>query len=168
MDKPNKELTYREFVPGDEFLLAALIKEVFSQFLEPDFCPDDSAVFLKSQEPKLIYFRFLFGNIFTIIAQDQNLEESLLEQSVAGFIEVKDYRHISFLFVRKESQKRGIGKQLLARAIKKCREVNPDLTDITLNSSNYARPIYEKLGFKRTTQPLRGLTKNSTPMILKL
>lgn len=161
-------LLYRGFVPGDEFLLAALIKEVFGQFVAPDLCPGDAAVFLESQAPRFIYFRFLFGNTFIIVAQDKKTANFLSTPGVAGFIEVEKHSHISLLFVKKERQRQGIAKQLIAEAVKKCLAFNPSLANITLNSTPSAWPIYERLGFKKTDRTFGRPAKNSIPMVLQL
>lgn len=168
MNGADGEILYREFVPGDEFLLAALIEEVFGQFVAAEFCPDEAAAFLQSQEPKFIYLRFLYGKIFIIVAQEKEPAKYLPNHGVAGFIEVQNHGHISFLFVRKERQGQGVAKRLLAEAVKKCRAANPSLTGITLNSTLYARPIYEKLGFKKADRPFGCPPKNSIPMVLQL
>ena len=51
-------------------------------------------------------------------------------------------RHISLFFVDKSSQGKGIGKELINIVVN-----NNENSYITVNSSRYAVPIYEKVGF---------------------
>lgn len=71
----------------------------------------------------------------------------------------KRKRHINFFFVDKLSQGKGIGKELMNYAFLVAKE-----NFLTVNSSRYAVPIYEKFGFVKidTEQTKDGLV--FTPM----
>lgn len=68
---------------------------------------------------------------------------------ILGVIATRDISHISLMFVDKNHHKKGIAKQMfhvVLEALKK----HPGITEITVNSSPYAVPVYEHLGFTKT------------------
>lgn len=72
-------------------------------------------------------------------------------------------RHICLFFVDKTSQGKGIGKKLMAIVIE-----NNENSFITVNSSRYAVPIYEKLGFVKMEEEKEQDGLKFTPMKLIL
>lgn len=72
-------------------------------------------------------------------------------------------RHINLFFVDKSSQAKGIGKKLMAIGIE-----NNENSFITVNSSRYAVPIYEKLGFVKMKEEKEQDGLKFTPMKLIL
>ncbi|WP_298972312.1 GNAT family N-acetyltransferase [uncultured Fusobacterium sp.] len=72
-------------------------------------------------------------------------------------------RHINLFFVDKSSQAKGIGKKLMAIGIE-----NNENSFITVNSSRYAVPIYEKLGFVKMEEEKEQDGLKFTPMKLLL
>lgn len=76
----------------------------------------------------------------------------------------KRKRHINLFFVDKSSQAKGIGKKLMAIGIE-----NNENSFITVNSSRYAVPIYEKLGFVKMEEEKEqdGLIFTPMKLILK-
>lgn len=75
----------------------------------------------------------------------------------------KRKRHINLFFVDKSSQAKGIGKKLMAIVIE-----NNENSFITVNSSRYAVPIYEKLGFVKMEEEKEQDGLKFTPMKLIL
>ena len=71
--------------------------------------------------------------------------------------------HICLFFVDKVSQGKGIGKELMKAVIN-----NNENSYITVNSSRYAVPIYEKLGFVKTEEEKEQDGLKFTPMKLIL
>ena len=73
-------------------------------------------------------------------------------------------RHISLFFVDKSSQGKGIGKELINIVVN-----NNENSYITVNSSRYGVPIYEKLGFVKMVEEKEqdGLKFTSMKLILK-
>jgi predicted GNAT family N-acyltransferase len=67
-------------------------------------------------------------------------------------IEIVRGDHISLLFVDRRCE--GIGKTLVAMAVDECLRIKPELKSITVNSSPFAVPAYEKMGF-RAVGPFR-------------
>ncbi|QQS88512.1 GNAT family N-acetyltransferase [Fusobacterium canifelinum] len=72
-------------------------------------------------------------------------------------------RHISLFFVDKISQGKGIGKKLMSTVID-----DNENSFITVNSSRYAIPIYEKIGFIKTEEEKEKDGLKFTPMKLVL
>ena len=68
----------------------------------------------------------------------------------AGVIDLRDNDHVSLLFVDKGFQRQGIARELLARALSVARPARPGLDRVTVNSSRFGVPIYERLGFRQT------------------
>ena len=72
-------------------------------------------------------------------------------------------RHICLFFVDKVSQGKGIGKELMKVVIN-----NNENSYITVNSSRYGVPIYEKLGFVKMVEEKEQDGLKFTPMKLIL
>ncbi len=72
-------------------------------------------------------------------------------------------RHICLFFVDKVSQGKGIGKELMKAVIN-----NNENSYITVNSSRYGVPIYEKLGFVKMEEEKERDGLKFTPMKLIL
>ena len=75
----------------------------------------------------------------------------------------KRKRHINLLFVDKSSQAKGIGKKLINIVID-----DNENSFITVNSSRYAVPIYQNLGFIKTEEEKEQDGLKFTPMKLIL
>ena len=72
-------------------------------------------------------------------------------------------RHICLFFVDKSSQGKGIGKELINIVVN-----NNENSYITVNSSRYGVPIYEKLGFVKMEEEKERDGLKFTPMKLIL
>ena len=72
-------------------------------------------------------------------------------------------RHINLYFVDKVSQGKGIGKELMQVVVN-----DNENSYITVNSSRYGVPIYEKLGFVKTEEEKEQDGLKFTPMKLIL
>ena len=70
-------------------------------------------------------------------------------------------KHICLFFVDKISQGKGIGKKLMSTVID-----DNENSFITVNSSRYAIPIYEKIGFIKTEEEKEQDGLKFTPMKL--
>ena len=72
-------------------------------------------------------------------------------------------KHINLFFVDKSSQGKGIGKELINIVVN-----NNENSYITVNSSRYGVPIYEKLGFVKMEEEKEQDGLKFTPMKLIL
>ena len=80
---------------------------------------------------------------------------------VCGFVAVRDRSHLFHLFVDRDWHRRGIARRLWEVARQAAIDAGGEGC-FTVNSSNYAMPVYEKFGFVRTapTQEAKGLRFN--------
>ncbi len=152
-------ITYREIHQGEEENVCKLIIECFNEFVAPGYSEDGIIEFSKYVTLKSTRDR-LSRNHFMLLALDGNL--------IAGVIEVRNNNHISLFFVRKEYQNQGIGRKLHELAIEKCKTLKPDVDVIDVNSSPYAVPIYEKLGFVKVSNEQIANGMRFTPMAIKI
>lgn len=137
MDK-DPQIDYRFMTRDDAEVVCALVARVFNTYVAPDYAPDGAVEFLRFVRPDVMRKR-LRKNYFGLVA--------LAGAQMVGMIEMKDYCHISLLFVEGAFQRRGIGKALWERALAHCQAQEPDLKDVTVNSARSAIPVYERFGF---------------------
>ena len=68
---------------------------------------------------------------------------------ILGFIAVREHKHLFHMFVDKQYHRRGIARALWAVARQAAMAAgNPGV--FTVNSSNYAVPVYKAMGFVQT------------------
>jgi GNAT superfamily N-acetyltransferase len=72
---------------------------------------------------------------------------ALVGDDIVGMIEMRRHCHVSLLFVGPEFMGRGVGGELLGKAIGLCRAADPALGSVTVNSSPNALRAYERMGF---------------------
>ncbi len=113
-----------------------LIKEVFDQFMSGDYTEEGIANFYEFISPSSLRERLSSGNRFYTAEKDE---------IIAGVIEVRDNSHIALFYVSGIFHGKGIGRSLFVHALKYI----PPGTAITVNSSPFALPVYERLGFTR-------------------
>lgn len=135
-------LSFQEMNEGEEKQIFELIKSVFEEYVAPDFSPEGVNNFMGFILPDSILKRKNSDRYFLITAKDND--------KIVGMIEIRDYNHVCLLFVNKDYHNKGIAKQLYALSLEKCKKLKKDLIEIEVNSSRYAVPVYEKLGFKKT------------------
>ena len=112
-----------------------LVKEVFLEFEAPDYPEEGIVEFMHaiSDESYLNMHRF-YGAY-----QDEKL---------VGVIATRNnHHHIGLLFVDKNYQRRGIGRQLIQNIL-----TQKDEGPITVNASPYGHEFYKKLGFVDTSE----------------
>ncbi|MDJ0707229.1 MAG: GNAT family N-acetyltransferase [Leptolyngbyaceae cyanobacterium MO_188.B28] len=152
-------LTYRPLSTKDILEVSELAARVFNQFVAPDYASEGVQEF----------HRYIQPSAFRARAQTNHFSLITLEQGkVVGVIEMRGHNHISLLFVAPEFQRQGIAKELLRRALQICRANDPRLSKISVNSSSYAAPIYERLGFRRAGEKQVRNGISFLPMVLKL
>ena len=69
---------------------------------------------------------------------------------LAGMLEMRQNNHVALLFVDKAFHRQGVARALLDHALGEARRHQPDAERMTVNSSRYGVPAYEKLGFRQT------------------
>jgi 8-oxo-dGTP diphosphatase len=127
--------------PGEEGAVCDLVARTFGEFVAPDYSTEGVQEFLEYVQPDALLQRSL-GTHFTLLA--------VMQDQIVGMIEVRDDDHISLFFVDRGHLRRGIGRELLHKAAQICRRRRPTAAEMSVNSSLYAVPVYERLGFRQT------------------
>ncbi len=152
-------MKYRFMKSGEETEVCALVSRSFNEFVAPGYSQEGVDEFLKYAQPDSLLRRSQTGH-FVVVAQVQD--------TIVGMVEVRGNKHISMLFVDKNFQQRGIGKELVKKSLEIAQSNNPELAQMSINSSPYAVPIYEKLGFRKKEPEQMKNGIRFTPMVLIL
>ncbi len=134
-------IVYRPMEPADADAVSRLILDSFGEFIAGEYSDEGRAEFARFVQPEAIVDRSR-SNHFVLVA--------LAGQRPAGVIELRDNDHVSLLFVDSRFQRHGVARELLMRALSVARPAKPGLDRVTVNSSRFGVPIYEKLGFRQT------------------
>ena len=132
---------YRVMQPGEAGAVSALVLSSFDEFIGPELTDEGNAEFRRFVAPEALEAR---------TAEDHFVRVATVDGVLAGMIEIRQNNHVALLFVDKAHQQHGIGKGLLHAALADARAADPDLERVTVNSSRYGVPAYEKLGFRQT------------------
>lgn len=132
---------YRTMQPGEEQAVSTLIQTTFHIFVGCGYPPEGVELFLSYTTAEALRQRS---------ALDHEMLVALIADQIVGALEMRQYRHIALLFVEKYYQRRGIAKALMHRALARMRSHHPHLATVSVHSSPYAVPIYQRLGFQPT------------------
>jgi GNAT superfamily N-acetyltransferase len=152
-------LTCSFATPEDIPDLICLVDHVFTRFEAPDYPVQGVTEFLKYIDESAWIKRMQSG-AFTIMCKKG--------EAIAGLIEIREGNHLSLLFVDEKYHRLGIATHLWQLALEHCLQLFPLLEQISVNSSPYATPFYEKMGFMQTTgrQQVNGII--FYPMLFKI
>ncbi len=125
--------------PGEESEASRLVRKVFREFVAPLYSQEGVEEFLRYAAPDRMARRVQI-NHFTLVAEHKG--------DLLGLIEVRDFNHVSLMFVARSYQRKGIGGRLLHEAIQIIRRDDANRTQVTVHSSPNAVAAYEKLGFR--------------------
>ena len=143
-------------VDADIPAVAALLESLAQEHIIQEFESDAKALFLENNNEK---------RIRQFVADGFRYHVAEVDDRLIGFVGVRDNSHLYHLFVANDFQRQGLGRHLWDVARAECTAAgNPGR--FTVNSSNNAVPIYERLGFARTApmQNKDGVLYN--PMVL--
>ena len=129
--------TYRYMRPGEERRICDLIHRVFDHSVAGDFSEDGVHEFNEYARADKLAQRVQRGELVLVAELDGEL---------AGVIEMRNDEHVAMLFV--EPRGGGLGQGLFERALGICRDRRPNLSSVSVHSSRYAVPFYERLGFR--------------------
>ena len=151
---------YREIKQEELPETLDLVRKVFDEFEAPYYSEEGVASFYKFIDINNILEEYTNDSLY--------FYGCFVNDIIVGMIAVKDFVHISLLFVDKQYHKQGIAKRLFNDVLKICKEDNPPLKTITVNSSPYAVDVYHKFGFSYVSseQVVDGI--RFTPMELKI
>ena len=154
------QLEYREIKQEKLAETLNLVRKVFYEFEAPYYSEERVASFYKFIDINNMSEQYTNGSLY--------FYGCFVNDIIVGMIAIKDFIHISLLFVDKQYHKQGIARNLFDHMIQICKEKNPSLKTITVNSSPYAVEVYHKFGFidVSSEQVVDGI--RFTPMELKL
>lgn len=141
-------------------LVSNLVWEVFYEFVAPGYSPEGIETFRQFIQPERLAGSVKSGSLFILGCFD--------EDKLAGVIAIRDFSHISLLFVDKAFHCRGIARELFNKAVGHCLQENHRLKEISVNSSPYARPIYNRIGFKAKGEQTTTDGITYIPMIINI
>lgn len=146
-------------INADEVMEAlALAWEVFLQFESPDYKPEGTDTFRRDIIENEEFISKCKQGICPIYAAFHN-------GRIIGIIGMRSNKtHINLVFTKKEYHRQGVATSIFRYLLTDIGRENPELQEITLNSSPYGKPFYLHLGFKPQSeeQEINGI--RFTPM----
>jgi len=125
---------------ADVASVASLLASLAREHITHEFDPRARELFLAKNDE---------ANIRRFVAQGFRYHVAESHGRIVGVVGVRDNRHLYHLFVANDFQRRGIARRLWAVAREQCIAAgNPG--NFTVNASNNAIPVYERLGFVRS------------------
>lgn len=118
-----------------------LILASFEQHIAPDYTSQGVKEFRAYADAGAIRERSNEG-YFIFVASTCN--------GLAGMIEIRQSNHVALLFVAETFHRQGVARALLDHGLAAARLRQPELERVTVNSTRYGVPAYEKLGFRQT------------------
>jgi GNAT superfamily N-acetyltransferase len=142
----------REIEPGDLPAVARLFKDLSEQFIVHESTPEGAATFLRENDEQAIRRYIERGHVYHVAE---------IAGEIAGFIAVRERKHLFHMFVGVKWQRQGIARKLWEVARAAAIEGGGS-GSFTVNASNYALPVYEAMGFVRAApmQCVKGLYFN--------
>lgn len=147
----------RPLEPADIPAVAGLLRELAREYIVHESPPEGASTFLAENDEMGVRNFLARGHVYHVAVVDGEL---------AGFVAVRDHSHLFHLFVGKRWHRRGVARALWDAARAAAVAAGGDGA-FTVNSSNFAVPVYEAFGFVRVgpTQCAKGLYFN--PMRLE-
>jgi GNAT superfamily N-acetyltransferase len=132
--------------------VATLLHKLATDFIVPELTPDAGRYFLKENDESSLRARIAQGFVYHVLECDGE---------IGGFIGMRGHTHVFHLFVDVGRQKRGFARALWEHARRAA--LGDDHEGVfTVNSSNFAVPVYAALGFVPTApmQSMNGVLFN--------
>ena len=146
----------RPMLPSEAADVLELALRSFQAAVASDFTPEGVREFERSARWATV--EAAPGHEVSVAVEDGRL---------LGMIDLRECAHVALFFVDSAEQRRGIGRRLLDCALARCLK-RPGLESITVNSSRFAIPAYERLGFSATGPETEQQGIISTPMEKRL
>lgn len=125
--------------PGEENVVSNLVTSTFQHNVAPLYTPEGVHEFLSYASPMALKDRQTKNHLEIVASKNE---------SVVGFLELRDYCHVSLLFVAVKHQNQGIGRLLVDEALRLIRTHQPETREVTVNASPNAVAAYLRLGFQ--------------------
>jgi len=142
----------RPLTAADIPSVAALLRELAREYIVHESPPEGASTFLAENDELGVRGFLARGHVYHV---------AVIGGEVAGFVAVRDRSHLFHLFVGKRWHRRGVARALWDAAREAAVAGGGD-GSFTVNSSNFAVPVYEAFGFVRVgpTQCAKGLYFN--------
>jgi GNAT superfamily N-acetyltransferase len=141
---------------SDATAVSQLVSSLAAKYSTVDFSAEGARTLLSSMEPAAIG-RYLASGYRYHVAEEAGV--------IVGIVGTRDNAHLYHLFVVESHHRRGVATALWRVARDACITAgNPG--KFTVNSSRYARPLYQKLGFVAAGPEDEGEGVFATPMRL--
>jgi GNAT superfamily N-acetyltransferase len=138
--------------------VARLFRDSACEFIVHESPPEGAARFLRENDEEGLRVHLGRGYVYHV---------ALVDGVLAGFIAVRDVTHLFHLFVDKRWHRQGIARRLWEVAREASLAAgNPGF--FTVNSSDYALPVYARWGFVRAAPRQFNNGLYYTPMRLEL
>jgi GNAT superfamily N-acetyltransferase len=122
---------------NDATAISQLVYSLSSKYIVSDLSETGARKLLSSMEPSAIA---------SYLSSEYRYHIAEHEGGIVGVVATRDNKHLYHLFVAESHQRRGLARALWRVAWEACVATgNPG--EFTANSSRYALPFYEKLGF---------------------
>lgn len=131
----------RTMDPGEETAVSNLVATTFQHDVAPHYAQEGIHEFLAYANPSALQDRQSRNHIILVASQNE---------SIVGVLELRDYCHVSLLFVEPSQQRQGVGRLLMNEALRSIRAHHPETKEVTVNSSPNAVEAYKRFGFQTT------------------
>lgn len=133
--------------------VSALVFRTFYEFISKTYTEEGLVNFRNFIDPVSLQMNLYDGGI--------DIYGFLADGALAGVLGRRGSNHICMFFVAKEYHRQGIGRELFSHFLK---YANPGMP-VTVNASDYAIRVYERLGFVNNGERREEDGIISTPMI---
>lgn len=152
-------LTIRPIEPADYAPICDMVLILFGAFVAPRVTPDGRAAFVAQTQPVKLAERIADGHRYAV---------ALLRKRQVGVVGIGRNHHLYWLWVDAAYHRRGIAARLLQYALEMLQKADPSANRMTVNASDYAVPIYRRMGFVTTGAEQLRTGVPVTPMKLEL
>jgi len=146
------DMLIRSLVASDIPAVATLLHALAREYIVHESPPEGAATFLAENGEMGVRGFVARGHVYHV---------AVIDGELAGFVAVRDCSHLFHLFVGARWHRRGVARALWETARAAALAGGGD-GSFTVNSSNFAVPVYESFGFVRVgpTQCAKGLYFN--------
>ena len=130
----------RKIKPNEVSDALSLALEVFMQFEAPDYRPEGVDTFKRDIIENEAFISDCMQGLCPIYGAFDN-------NKIIGIIGMRSKTHINLVFVKKEYHRQGVATAIFHFLLNDLLNENPNLREITLNSSPYGKPFYLHTGF---------------------
>jgi len=127
--------------PGEEMVISELVISTFQRYVAPLYTEEGIREFLSYANPSALQSRQARNHVVLVAFQGE---------SIVGMLELRDYGHVSMLFVDPLHQRKGIGRMLVNEALRLIQINSPDVREVTVNSAPNVVDVYIHFGFQAT------------------